>query len=629
MVWRKSFSHTRSREKIAGQGRIKFLSIFFIFIAVLLVLRLFKVQILMGDFYAAAAVDQHELHRRFVPERGSIYVAENVNGQEVLFPLVANQDLYMLYAIPREIIDPEATANKLFELFGLPEDINMEQAKSELFADLAPTLDPVLAQEIKDKRLADWLEAQKTLEIDRLKNIFSKVDDPYEPLRHRINEETKEIIESWGIKGLQFQQEVWRFYSEQGMGGHIFGFWGFQGDTRQGSYGLEGYFDEILTGQFGEIFSERDAWGNIITIGSHSLREKVDGSDLILTIDRAIQYKVCQAIHQAVDYFKAQSGAVIVLEPKTGAVLAMCGAPDFNPAEYNQVSDVRVYNNPAIFSAYEPGSIFKVITLAAALDSNSVTPSTVFEDTGSVKIGSDIIKNYDDKIYGSQTMTQALEKSINTGMIFAMRKTTPKVFKKYVEDFDFGRLTGITLDTEAAGDISNLDRRGEIYPATASFGQGITVTPLQVVKAVAAIANGGKLMKPYLVEKIANNQGEMQIIQPEEIRQVISSKTAAVLGAMMVSVVENGHGQPAKVAGYRVAGKTGTAQVSKANGRGYSEEVNTSFVGFAPFNNPRFAMIVVINQPGWGKEATLTAAPVFGEIAKFILQYYNVPYDNK
>ena len=171
MVWRKSFSHTRSREKIAGQGRIKFLSIFFIFIAVLLVLRLFKVQILMGDFYAAAAVDQHELHRRFVPERGSIYVAENVNGQEVLFPLVANQDLYMLYAVPKEIIDPEATANKLFELFGLPEDINMEQVKSELFADLAPTLDPVLAEEIKQDHMNPQLEKYIALKFKKLNQV--------------------------------------------------------------------------------------------------------------------------------------------------------------------------------------------------------------------------------------------------------------------------------------------------------------------------------------------------------------------------------------------------------------------------------------------------------------------------
>lgn len=629
MIWRKSFSHKHSRDRIAGQGRIKFLSIFFIILSVLLLLRLFKIQILMGDFYAAAAVDQHELYQRFMPERGSIYVAENVNGQEVLFPLVTNQDLYMLYAVPKDINNPEEAANQLFELFGLPEDIDMEKIKKELFADISPELDQLMAQEIKDKRLEDWLESQKNTEIDRLKNIFSKIDDPYEPLRHRVDEETKEKIESWGIAGLQFQKEVWRFYPEQGMGGHIFGFWGFKGDTRQGSYGLEGYFDDILTGQFGEIFSERDAWGNIITIGSHSLKEKIDGSDLVLTIDRAIQYKACQAIYQAVDYFKARGGSVIVLEPKTGAVLAMCGAPDFNPDRYNKVEGVKVYNNPAIFSAYEPGSIFKVITLAAALDSGSVSPNTIFEDTGSVKIGDDTIKNYNNKIYGSQTMTQALEKSINTGMIFAMRKTTPKVFKKYIEDFDFGRITGITLDTEAAGDISNLDRRGEIYSATASFGQGITVTPLQMVKAVAAIANGGKLMKPYIVSKIADDHGQMQLTQPEEIRQVISSKIAAMLGAMMVSVVENGHGQPAKVDGYRVAGKTGTAQVPKESGRGYSEEVNTSFVGFAPFDNPRFAMIVAINQPGWGKEATINAAPVFGDIAKFILQYYNVPYDNK
>ncbi len=629
MRWRKSFSHRQNLENSTGQGRIKLLSVFFMIFAMILAVQLFHLQIIKGGVYSALALGQHELYQKLFPERGSIYVSEIVGGKETLFPLVTNQDLYMLYAVPRNITDPELAAQKIFEMFGLPEDIDMEKAKKQLFVDISPDLDPVMAQEIKASRWEKWLEEQKNLEINKWKETFSKKDDPYEPIRHRITDEQKTQIESWDIAGFEFKKETWRFYPERGMGGHIFGFWGFNGDDRQGSYGLEGYFDKILAGQAGEIYSEQDAFGNIIAIGSSSLKEKVDGSDLILTIDRAIQYKTCQAIYQAVDYFKAESGSVIVLEPKTGAILAMCGAPDFNPNEYNKVEDINVYNNPAIFRAYEPGSIFKIITMAAALDSGSVTPNTVFNDTGSVTINGETIRNFNDKIYGSQTMTQALEKSINTGLVFAMEKTTPKMFKKYVEDFDFGKLAGVTLDSEVAGNISNLDEKGEIYFATASFGQGITVTPLQMVKAVAAIANGGKMMEPRIIGKIADDKGNVEFMEPVAIRQVISSKTAATLGAMMVSVVENGHGQAAKVDGYRLAGKTGTAQAPKENGRGYSEDVYTSFVGFAPFDNPRFAMIVNINKPQWGKEAVVTAAPVFKDIAKFILQYYNVPYDGR
>lgn len=591
-------------------------------------MKLFYLQVFRGSFYEALAIGQHELYKKLFPERGSIYVVENNGDKQTLFPLVTNRDMHMLYAVPKSIEKPREVAEKLFELFGLPE-VDMDEVKAALFADITDELEPAMAAEIKQVRLTKWQDEQKEKEIARLEALLNKPGDPYEPIRHKLTDAQMDTINSWNITGLAFKNETWRFYPEQGMGGHIFGFLGFDNDNRVGKYGLEGYFDKELTGQFGEIRSEKDGLGNLIAIGSSSLQEKVDGYSLALTIDRAIQYKACAALTQAVEYFKAESGSVIVMNPKTGAILAMCGAPDFNPDEYNKVEDIEVYNNPAIFKAYEPGSIFKAITMSIALDENKVTPNTSYVDEGVVQIGPYNIKNYNDLVYGRQNMTEVLEKSINTGTIFAMRQVTPKVFTQYVKDFGFGKQTGITLDKESVGDISNLDRNGEIYAATASFGQGITVTPIQMVTAVSALANGGKLMKPYIVSQIIKNDGKIETFKPQEVKQVISSKTSATISGMLVSVIEAGHSKGAKIDGYRIAGKTGTAQIASKFGRGYSDDVNTSFISYGPFSDPVYAMIVRIDKPQWGKTGESVAVPVSTDIAKFILQYYNVPYDNK
>ncbi|OGY43178.1 MAG: hypothetical protein A3A02_01950 [Candidatus Buchananbacteria bacterium RIFCSPLOWO2_01_FULL_39_33] len=630
MSWREN-KLIRIKTREGKQGRIKFLAVFFIICLVVIIIRLFDLQVLKGGFYAALAIGQHELYQKLFPERGSIYIVENNNGQQILFPLVTNKDLHMLYAVPADVEKPRETAEKLFELFGWPEDIDMKKVEEELFADISVNLDPIMAAEIKQTRLEKWQAEQQEQEITRLESILAKANDPYEPIRHKLTDEQMETIKSWNMKGLAFKDEIWRFYPERGMGGHIFGFWGFDGDSRVGKYGLEGYFDQELTGEFGEIYSERDAWGNIIAIGNNSLKEKVDGSDLVLTIDRAIQYQSCQALQEYVDYFKAESGSVIVTNPKTGEILALCGAPDYNPDEYNKVKDVSVYNNPAIFDAYEPGSIFKSITMAMALDTGKIQPDTAYVDTGSVYIKPYIIKNYNEKVYGRQTMTEVLEKSINTGSIFAMRQITPKIFAQYAKDFGFGRLTGLELAQEVAGDISNLDKNNEIYAATASFGQGLNVTPIQMIMAVGALANGGQLMKPYIVSQIINSDGVIETFKPQELKQVISAKAAAMISGMLVSVVENSYTKSAKIDGYRLAGKTGTAQIADKNQKGYLGDsvVSTSFVGYGPFADPRFAIIVNINKPQWGKTGEAVAAPVFKKIAKFILQYYNVPYDSK
>jgi cell division protein FtsI (penicillin-binding protein 3)/stage V sporulation protein D (sporulation-specific penicillin-binding protein) len=270
--------------------------------------------------------------------------------------------------------------------------------------------------------------------------------------------------------------------------------------------------------------------------------------------------------------------------------------------------------------------------MAAGLDQGKVSPDTTYEDKGAVKIEgwSGLIKNsdYDQKGgHGVVDMNAVLELSLNTGVIFVMQKTGPEVFAEYVKNFGFGEKTGIELETEGDGNISTVNGKKirPIEAATATFGQGLTVTPLQMAMAYAAIANDGVLMKPYVVKEIKKSSGEVATTQPQIVRRVISSRTAALLGAMMVNVVEKGHGTKAGVKGYYIGGKTGTAQVPKKGG-GYEANAHIgSFAGFGPVENPRFVMLVKINNPRDVMWAESSAAPLFGDIAQFILNYYQVP----
>jgi len=370
--------------------------------------------------------------------------------------------------------------------------------------------------------------------------------------------------------------------------------------------------------------SAKDATGRSITIGEREVKRPVNGSKIILTIDRKIQVKICDEIKKGVEGFGAKTGTIIVMEPYSGAVVGMCSYPDFDPEKYNEVENINIYNNPAIFSAYEPGSIFKAITLAIGIDEKKITPYTTYEDTGEIKlIGLKPIRNSDLQAHGIQTMTQVLEKSLNTGAVFVANKIGNKDFRKYVQNFGFGENTGISLDTEVPGDISSLDKRGDIYTITASFGQGITVTPLQFISAFSALVNGGKLMKPHIVEEIIHEDGSTDTFAPTTIRQVISQSSSSAISGMLVSVVENGWGGKAGVEGYYVGGKTGTAQVAGKDGE-YGEETIHSFVGFGPARNPKFVILVKLDEPQSHVFSSDTATTIFRKVASYLFQMYDI-----
>ena len=310
----------------------------------------------------------------------------------------------------------------------------------------------------------------------------------------------------------------------------------------------------------------------------------------------------------------------------TGKILAMANVPTFNPNEFSSVEDMSMYLNPIVSHTYESGSVFKPITLAIGLDAGVIDPDTTYRDTGVIYEAGYEIMNSDEKSYGKQTMKQVLEESLNTGTIFVERKVGNARFKEYIERFGFGEKTGIDLPSESRGNISNLEYlQRDINFYTASFGQGISMTLLQLAQSYDVLANGGTLMKPHIVDAFILKDGEREEIKPEIIRRVITEETSFDIREMLYSVVENGHGKRAQVPGYRVGGKTGTAQVAKKDERGYSDEESIgTFAGFAPVGDPQFVVAVKIRNPKDVIWAESSAAPAFGDIMKFLLDYYNV-----
>lgn len=556
---------------------------FVIALAIIIAGRLFLLQVIQHGFYEALASTQHELYQELVPERGEILVHDYKDG--TLVPVATNQQLAFVYAEPRHIEEPQEVAAALGEIFGYEEE-----------------------------------------KIERLADRLGQPEDPYEPIARNVSDADLDRIIGLAAPGIRFIREESRLYPEPGMGGHIIGFMGMNSHgERSGKYGIEGYFEEELAGIEGFIHSEKDIAGRLIATGERAIERAVDGVDIVLTIDRTIQYEACAALDRAVAHYQADGGSVIIIDPTTGKVFAMCGSPNFEPSDYSEIKDISDFNNPGTFNAYEPGSIFKPVAMAAGIDTGAVKPTSTFIDDGFEKIDEYTIKNAEEKVYGVVTMIEVLEDSINTGMIHVMRETGRERLVDYIKAFGFGVKTGIQLETEVAGDISPLEINHEIYAATASYGQGITVTPLQMVAAYAAIANGGILKKPYIVDEVRYATGDSIKTDPTEIRRVIESKTARQLGAMLISVIDNGQAEKAAVEGYYLGGKTGTAQVAKTTGAGYKEnETIASFVGFGPVEDPKFVMLTRIDNPRTVPWASQTAAPLFGEIADFLLDYFEV-----
>lgn len=561
--------------------RIVILGAAFFFGAAVLVIRLVDLQVVRAGYFSSLAAKAQDTSRQLAPERGSIFVRDGAK----LFPVVTNRDYYLISADPRRVTNPGQVVDTLARVFHLTPE--------------------------------EWRPLAEKLARRR---------DPYEPLRHKATRTETDAVSAARLEGIFVTPEGYRWYPEPGIGGQLLGFVGFAGDQRVGRYGLEGYFQPLLAGQSGSLRGVADAHGRALTIGTREIDPAKNGDSLVLTIDRTVQLAACEQLDQGIAAFAATGGTVLVISPQTGALFAMCSRPNFNPEDYASVSDFSVYSNPAIFTPYEPGSVFKPITMAAAVDRGALSPDDTYEDSGEVKLATgQRIRNSDLKAHGVQTMVQVLEKSLNTGAVFAESKVGKAAFRQYVRDFGFGALTGVTLDTEVPADVSALDRRGEIYAMTASFGQGITATPLQLALAFGALANGGKLMRPNIVaERLSGDGGPTAVTKPQVVRQVVTARTASTISGMLVQAVEGVYDHKAKVPRFYVAGKTGTAQIA-APGGGYGADVNHTFIGYFPAKRPAFVVLVKLDRPTEVKHAADSTTVVFRRLAEFLIDYYQIP----
>ncbi|MCD4705245.1 penicillin-binding protein 2, partial [bacterium] len=500
---------------IIDADRMDRLQIFMLFMLILLLMitmRLFYLQVLNKHIYSSKAEAQHSFVSKIKPKRGEIFLSSEDN---IKYPLAINKNYLKLYAVPNLIDNPFEVSEKLAEVLEMDQEI--------------------------------------------IFNRISKEDDIYEPIKSKLTDDEIEKVNDLDIDGLDFIKETYRYYPNENIGSHLVGFVGYQKDELVGNYGLEGWWEEELKGQELSINAEKDVYGNFITIGERSSGKVENGKDLYLTIDRSIQHFSCRALEESVKEYEALKGSVIVLNPKNGDILAMCNYPDFNPNTYYEVESVGVYNNDATFVSYEPGSVFKAITMAMGLDLDLVSPETTYFDTGGFEVEDYVIKNSDNKAYGNQTMVQVLDESLNTGAAFVAEKVGRKRFLEYAQNFGFGTKTSIELNSESSGDLSNLDRLGKVFLATASYGQGITTTPIQLVMAFGSLVNGGYLYKPRIIKEIVYSDGKREEIESELVQKVISDRTAKQISAMLISVIESGHASLAKVDGYYLGGKTGTA----------------------------------------------------------------------
>jgi len=556
------------------------LTAFLLLCFVVVLAKLFSLQIINGHTAKQKADAQHSIYRKLLPTRGEIKLMDPLSKGTTA--VATNLESFLVYAVPNSVINPNQTAASLAEILQLDKNEVLEK--------------------------------------------ITRLDKKYVPIKKALTEEEQAKIFKLKLSGIFFDSEDTRFYPENNLLSQVVGFVGYKDKSSQklGLYGLEKYFDKELTGEAGELVTEKDSSGSTIAGAENKGSPAVDGATLILTIDKSIQFKAQSVIKDSVTKHGADAGSIIVANPKTGAVLAIANFPDFNPNEYNKVEDPKSFSNIAMVGNYEPGSVFKPITMAAAINEEKVTPETTYIDEGIVEVDGYKIKNSDLLAHGKQNMTQVLDESLNTGAIFAKEQIGNSKFLEYVKNFGFGKPTEVELP-ESQGNLDSLKGNIQVNYHAASFGQGISVTPIQLIQAYGALANQGKMMQPYIIQSKIYAEGKTENTSTREVREVISPRTANSIGAMLVSVIENGHGKRAGVPGYYLAGKTGTAQVPKKDGKGYEENNNIgSFIGYGPVDDPQFVMLVRIDHPRDVSYAESTAAPAWGEMAQFILNYYHI-----
>jgi cell division protein FtsI/penicillin-binding protein 2 len=439
-----------------------------------------------------------------------------------------------------------------------------------------------------------------------------------------LPEETANAIAALRIPGLGFQNEPKRLYPNDAIGASVLGF---VNDAGVGVNGVEGYYDTVLRGTDGRLVVERDPADRDLAVGLREAIAPQNGADLTLTIDLVAQTAAERELAAAMKKEHATSGSILVVDPSDGSIRALASAPTYDPAAV-RLADPEALRDRAIAWPYEPGSTMKAMTIAAALNEHVVKPTDWYNDVGYTIVGGRKLNNALGKAYGPTTVTQILERSLNAGAAWVGQKVGAQRLADYFQRFGFGRPTGVDLAGEVSGTVRPLAEWYPVDVGTASFGQGVSVSPLQLVMAYAALANGGTLFRPYVVTSRRDADGEHRTA-PVAVDHVVTAETAATLRGMLLSTVDNGLAHNAAIAGFSVAGKTGTAQIASPDGSYVDDLYVSSFAGFFPADDPKYVVLVVLEKPDSRLLGTVTATDAFKGVAQDILRYARIQPDRR
>ena len=558
------------KEKRGIRFRVYLVALFFLIGLGIILARAYQLQVLKRDEYAALARAGYEGTVKLLPKRGTICDRQ---GRE----LAVSIEVESVYAHPNQVENKLDTAKQLSRALGLN---------------------------------------QKKI-LNRLRS-----DSSFVFIKRKISPDEVARIKALGLEGVGFITEARRYYPDMEIGAHLIGF---AGDDNQGLEGLEKKYDSILKGPQHTLEQERDARGRVF-YASQATSPEADMKSLVLTIDRDIQYRAQQALKAAVEKNKAKKGHCIILAPETGEILAMAVFPLFNPNVFGEY-EPHQWRNLAITDCYEPGSTLKAFLVAAALNEECVSSQDIFYcEQGKFEVGNETID--DTKKLGWITVSDIVVLSSNIGAVKIGQKLGYEKFSTYLKDFGFGSKTGIDLIGERSGFVRPIEKTTEIDQATTYYGQGMTATSLQIVVAMATIANGGKLMRPYVVKAIVDQSGRIvEETKPRMIRRVISPQTSKKVTQILEEVVsEEGTGSLAAINGYGTAGKTGTAEKVDPKIKAYSDEnYVSSFVGFVPTDDPELVILVMVDEPESVTYGGLVAAPAFQEVGAWTLHHLRIP----
>lgn len=553
--------------------RIRFIGGFFVLFFSLVVCRAFYLQVVKRDHLLKLADRQHQKIVPLTPARGTIYDA---NGSA----LAVSVEMDSCFAEPKSIADLDDAAARLSPVLGFPKE--------------------TLLRKLQGNKNFVWLQ-------------------------RRLTPDVVKRIRALNIDGIGFVKETKRFYPNSEVAAHVIGF---TGVDPEGLEGIELRYDSTILGGTGYLVTERDALGRDVALKGTVIQDGAMGHNVVLTLDKNIQYIAEKELAKAVDGSGARAGTAIVMDPHTGRVLAMANYPTFNLNAHGAYHQ-SLWRNRAVADSYEPGSTFKVFLIASALEEKVIRPGDRINcEGGSFSIGGRTI--HDTHKYGSLSIPEILKYSSNIGSAKIGNRLGASRLYSYLRNFGFGARTGIDLPGEAGGTLRDWNQWYGIDLATVSFGQGVTASSIQLAAAFSAIANGGTLMKPYLVERVVDSEGNViKSSSPQPLRRVVSETTAKNVARMMEGVaVEGGTGTNAAVEGFRVAGKTGTAQKVDPVTRGYSLTKRTaSFIGFVPADRPRLTILVMVDEPKTSPYGGVVAAPAFSSIALQSLCYLKVPPD--